>query len=80
MLTTSIRSIAVVLVLVLAVMAATPEKAHADPLATIGFVSAAVAVVLLVAYLVIANSDKRVADEQALAVATATPASGAQSP
>ncbi len=75
-LSTLLRFVAVVLVAVLAVTVATPSEAHADPLAAIGLATLAVCVVIVVAYLIIANaSDKKLSDEDQIVrvhVASAT--------
>ena len=57
------RILALALVIVLAVTLATPAKADADPLTTITIVSLVVAGVLIIAFLIIANTVERRADE-----------------
>ena len=57
------RILGLALVIVLAVTLATPAKAEADPLTTITLVSLGVAGVLIIAYLIIANTVERRADE-----------------
>lgn len=61
----AVRLIALVLVVVLTVVLTTPAKAEADPLAIAGLVSLAIAGVILVAYLIVANvSDSGTAAEE----------------
>ena len=58
------RLIAIVLVVVLVVMVATPDKADAmEPLTIIAIIGAAAIVVVLIAYLVIANKEGRRAED-----------------
>jgi heme/copper-type cytochrome/quinol oxidase subunit 4 len=57
------RLIAIVLIVALAVMVATPEKADAmEPLTIIAIIGAAAVVVVLIAFLVIANKEGDRAD------------------
>jgi hypothetical protein len=61
--TAPFRLIAIVLIVVLVVMVATPEKADAmDPLTIMAIVGAGVIVVVLIAFLVIANKEGKRAD------------------
>jgi hypothetical protein len=61
--TAPFRLIAIVLIVALAVLVATPEKADAmDPLTIIAIVGAAAIVVVLIAFLVIANKEGDRAD------------------
>ena len=56
--TAPFRLIAIVLIVALVVMVATPEKADAmDPLTIIAIIGAAALVVVIVAYLIIANKE-----------------------
>lgn len=56
--TSPLRLIAIVLIVALVVMVATPEKADAlEPLTIISIVGAAAAVIVLIAFLVIANKE-----------------------
>ena len=61
---TSYRTIALVLVLVMLITAATPARAEAiEPLTILAIASAAVVVIIVVVYLVVANmSDRRQAE------------------
>ena len=57
------RILALALVIVLVVTLATPAKADADPLTSITLVSLVVAGVLIIAFLIIANTVERRTDE-----------------
>ena len=64
------RLIAIVLVVVLLVMVATPDKADAmEPLTIIAIIGAAAIVVVLIAYLVIANKEGRRAENGPIYIA-----------
>jgi hypothetical protein len=52
---TNMRLVALVLAIVLTVVAATPAKAEADPTLILALVGVALAVIVLIAYLVVAN-------------------------
>jgi len=68
--TAPFRFIAIVLIVTLLVMVATPEKANAiEPLMIIGIVGAAVAVMVLIGYLIIANAKGSRADNGPIYVA-----------
>lgn len=72
---TSYRTIALVLVLVMLITAATPARAEAiEPLTILAIASAAVVVIILVTFLIVANmSDRRMAevpDDRPVAVVT----------
>ena len=62
--TTRFRLIAIVLIVALVVMVATPEKADAmDPMTIMAIVGAAAAVIVLIAFLIIANKEGDRADK-----------------
>jgi hypothetical protein len=68
--TAPFRLIAIVLIVVLVVMVATPEKADAmDPLTIMAIVGAGVIVVVLIAFLIIANKEGKRADNGPIYIA-----------
>ena len=68
--TAPFRLIAIVLIVVLVVMVATPEKADAmDPFVIMAIVGAAAIVIVLIAFLVIANTEGKRADNGPIYIA-----------
>jgi hypothetical protein len=68
--TAPFRLIAIVLIVVLVVMVATPEKADAmDPLTIMAIIGGAAIVIVLIAFLVIANTEGKRADNGPIYIA-----------